>query len=631
MAHRFPLQVFLLVLLLPLALNAQETAERVNTSPPPSTTAAAPATKPKPTSAAAKAKIEQQRSLALSLLISLANDARSFRDQKLRARTLARVADGIWTVDADQGRALFLKAWDAAEIGDQDSARELKEEMQRQLQANGRRGGVVTRNADLRSEVLRLAAKRDRALGEELLDKLKAAKTQEASDTPAQRPEALNTPEAISQRLSLARQLLEVDVARALQFADPALVTVTMPGLNFLSFLREKDAAAADQRYLRMLARSEAEAQSDANTASILASYVFTPHMFVTFDRNGGANTSQMGRQTPPANTPELRAAFFRTATQILMRPLSPPDQDRTTSGIEGKYLIITRLMPLFEQFATPQATELMRGQLAGLSGSVREETRKRDDEMLRRGIRDEAPAEDSEQSLLDRIARAKTSDQRDELYTELIMRTLGRGDLRARDFVDKIENSDVRKQIKPFVDMSLTIYFIDKNKSEEALKLAANGELTHFQRVWALTQISRQLAETDRDRAIALLADALDEARRIDTSDADRPRALIGVANALFAMDRTRAWELVGEAAGAANSSGGYSGEDSRLVLKLSTPGINSMRVNSAENFDLPSIFRTLTKDDYHRAAGLARNFEADSPRATALISVAQALLSEK
>jgi hypothetical protein len=380
-----------------------------------------------------------------------------------------------------------------------------------------------------------------------------------------------------------------------------------------------------------MLALAETDPQADANTASILASYVFTPHMFVTFDRTGGANTSQMGRPTPPTTTPQLRAAFFRTATQILMRPLAPPEQDRTTSGIEGKYLIITRLLPLFEQFATPQAAELMRGQLAGLSGSVREETRKRDDDMLRRGIGDEQPDAESEQGLLDQIERAKTSDRRDELYTELILRQVANGDLRARDFVEKVESSDLRKQLKPFVDLSLTINFIDKKKPEDALKLATIGELTHFQRVWALTQVARQLAETDKERALGLLGDALDEARRIDTSDADRPRALIGVANALFPMDRTRAWELVGEAVGAANSSGGFSGEDSRLTLQLRTSGISSLRTNSTENFDVPAIFRSLAKDDYHRAAGLARTFEADSPRATALISVAQALLSDK
>jgi hypothetical protein len=86
-----------------------------------------------------------------------------------------------------------------------------------------------------------------------------------------------------------------------------------------------------------------------------------------------------------------------------------------------------------------------------------------------------------------------------------------------------------------------------------------------------------------------------------------------------------------VAEAVKAANSTEGFSGEDSRLILRLQTPNITSMRSNSLETFDLPSVFSTLTKDDYHRAVGLARNFEADSPRATALISIARAVLSDK
>jgi len=165
----------------------------------------------------------------------------------------------------------------------------------------------------------------------------------------------------------------------------------------------------------------------------------------------------------------------------------------------------------------------------------------------------------------------------------------------------------------------------------DEAEKLAHTGELTHFQKVWAFSQISRQLGATDRDRALNLLAEATEEARRIDGSDADRPRALIGVANAYFPLDHNRAWELVAEAVKAANSVEGFSGEDSRLTLRLQTPGMSSMRTSTTENFDVPSIFRTLSKDDYQRAEGLARNFEADSPRATALISIAQAVLSEE
>ncbi|MBA2702967.1 MAG: hypothetical protein H0U60_03840 [Blastocatellia bacterium] len=132
MTHRFPLQALLLVLLLFPLINAQDTVEKVVAPPPTSTTARASVTKAKPTSAAAKAKIDQQKALGLTLLVSLANESRNFSDQTLCARTLSRIADALWEPDPDQGRALFRKAWDAADVADQDSARRTEEERQRQ-------------------------------------------------------------------------------------------------------------------------------------------------------------------------------------------------------------------------------------------------------------------------------------------------------------------------------------------------------------------------------------------------------------------------------------------------------------------------------------------------------------------
>lgn len=626
----YSLLLLLAVLAVAPSFQAQETSEKTISRPAPVASPEKAATKGKKLSAAEKAKAEQQRALALSLLISLSNDARNFRDQTLRARTLAHIADGLWEADPDQGRTLFQKAWDAADVADEEAGRLFRADMQRQ-QARGR-GGAGMLPPDLRSEVLRLAAKRDRALGEELLEKLNLDKAQEANEGTAPGRQGSNLSEAMAQRLSLARQLLEADIPRALEFADPALAAVSMQGLSFLASLRAKDSAAADQRFVRMLGLAAADMQADANTVSLLSSYVFTPQIFITIDRGGGTSTSQMDRAgPPPAVTPELRNAFFRVATQILMRPLAPPEQDKTTSGIEGKYLILKRLFPLFEQYAPKATTEMIRGQLAALSPSVREETRKRDDDNMRRGIKPEVEPADREQSLLDRISRAKTSAERDQLYMELTMRTADRADPRARDFVDKLEDSELRKQVRPYVDATLVINYIDKKKVEEAMALARAGELTHFQRVWALSQIARLLGETDRQRALDLSDEAATEARRIGGSDPDRARALIGVANAFYLVDRNRAWEIMGEAVRAANSVEGFSGEDSRIMLRLETPYMSSVRTNSTENFDLPSMFRTLTKEDYQRAVGLAQSFEADSPRATALISIAREVLSEK
>jgi hypothetical protein len=60
----------------------------------------------------------QRRAFAISLVTSLANEARSYRDLALRPRVLARAADMLWDVDNLTARVLFSHAWEAAEKGD---------------------------------------------------------------------------------------------------------------------------------------------------------------------------------------------------------------------------------------------------------------------------------------------------------------------------------------------------------------------------------------------------------------------------------------------------------------------------------------------------------------------------------
>src|SRR3989441_6155217 len=258
----------------------------------------------------------ERRANAQSLLISLATDAGRFNDQRLRARTLARIADALWDIDAERGRTLFRRAWDAAEIADRESQQKLQEEIQQQKAKNGG-NAAVGGQPNLRGEVLRLAARRDRALGEEFLGKLKSDRQQESTEAADKlKSNPLNASETQSQRLSLARQLLDTDVERALQFADPALGSITIDALDFLSYLRDRDAAAADRRYAAMLGMAAGNLLSDANTVSLLSSYLFTPHLFVTFSRNGGTNTQSTSRNNvAPEAPPELPPAFCRAAS----------------------------------------------------------------------------------------------------------------------------------------------------------------------------------------------------------------------------------------------------------------------------------------------------------------------------
>ena len=576
--------------------------------------------------------IRERRAQAQSLLVSLGTDAGTFTDQALRARTQARIAYALWESDAERARTLFRKAWDAAEVADVEGEQRLQEDI-RQTRAKTGGGYAVASPPAIRKEVLRLAASRDRVLGEEFLGKLKAQDEQQATEAKNSRSNLFRD-DSVAQRLGLAQELLGLgDTERALQFAEPALGSVSMQTIDFLSSLREKDPVAADQRYAAMLAYAAVSSQSDANTISLLSSYVFTPHFYLMF-RGSAVSSAQMASSIVPANvSPELRAAFFRAAMGVLLRPLAPPGQDQTTSGIEGEYLVIRRLMPIFEQSAPPETTEAMAARLNVLSAMVSDKTRQADDDRLERGISPEKSATNREQVLLDRIEHAKTSAERDGLYFQLASMVASKDDLRARDYVDKIEDSDLRHSVRAYIDALMAVAAIGKKNGERALEIARTGELTHVQRAWVLSQAAKLIGKTDsgKEKALQLLDEALLEARRIDRLEADRPRAFFAIVNVLLLLDNAQGWDAMSEAIKAANSAEGFTGEDGELTFHVSGKGYSAINQHPIPEFDVGGIFTTLAKQDYTRAVDLARMFEREAPRATAVIAIARAVLDEK
>ena len=592
--------------------------------PAPAKTAVAKAAK----SPEAELELKERRSRARSLLMALSSDARTFSDQTLRARSLARIADALWPVDAEQARLLFRKAWDAAEVADLESGKRLQEEIQQQKSKTGG-AYAVSLPPNVRREVLKLAARHDRVLGDEFFEKLKTQKTEEAA-LASQGVNRLS--DALSQRLLVATELLETgDSERALQIAEPALSIVGTESLYFLTQLREKNPSAADTRYNAMLTSAAGNPQSDANTVSLLSSYIFTPGLYINFSANG-VNTSQMTEKVVPANvTPELRMAFFQAAASILLRPLPPPGADRAAANLDGKYLVIKRLLPFFEQSAPADMVESLRGHLNALNAIVSDETRRKDDEWINKGIKPDKPAEDREQALLDRLERANTSAERDSIYIQLANLTSGRGEMRAREFASKVEDPEVRKQFQAYIDGALAMRFVEKKQPEKALELAHKGDLTQLQKTWVLTESAKLIAKTDPQKALEIVDEAGTEARRIDVSDPSLPRALIAVANALKVIDPARAWDAAFDAVKAANSAEGFSGEDGELILKFRAKSQSSIYTSDIKEFDLEGIFRDLADQDYDRAVELARGFQGEGPRAVATIAIARAVLEPK
>lgn len=617
----------------------------------PASFAQSPASNKTPTTARAKSPTaaydplaEARRVTAITLVTSLADEARSFHDEMLRARVQARAADALWETDQERARALFLRAWDAADQADREGARRVAEDARRQY-AEGQ-NIALTRPPNLRQEVLRLAAKRDRALGDQLLAKFEEQRKQDGRDATTSDRVSINrnAPDFAelgaamtdaNQRLELARTFLQSgDAERALQIAAPELGTANSNSLSFLADLREKSPDAADKVFAQMLAGVGADPRADANLVSRLSSYVFTPHLEITVSRDGGFNTSSNGRTAPPENFPAaLRASFLGVAAQVLLRPAPPADQDQSFGGRAATYFVIARLLPLFEQYL-PAATPALRAQLTALTPDVPQDMRDDDNSRwLTEGLKPasaDAPARDEVQDALDRLDRAKTDEERDSLYTQAAMAAAARRDSRARDYAAKVKDEDARAQLYPYIDFMFARAAIDKKDVPEILRLAREGAMTHLQNVWALTEASRLSLKENRPLALDLLEEAWREAQRVNGADADRPRAALAVLTPLYALDPERVWSLAPELVKSANAANDFTGEDGRVGTKFRTKRQSSIHSSTVDSFNLKPLFQLLARADMNRAVELAKGFTNEAPRASATLAVAATVLAE-
>jgi hypothetical protein len=292
--------------------------------------------------------------------------------------------------------------------------------------------------------------------------------------------------------------------------------------------------------------------------------------------------------------------------------------------------MALKRLIPLFEQYAPQEIAAAVRGHFEALNSQVGDDMRQNDDEWVRKGIKPEPAAGAREGSLLGDIERAKTADERDQIYFKLALLALNRDEAMARDYVGKIEDTSFRRRAQAWVDWSLALKAIEKKKVDAALELARGGELTPIQRVVIWTRAAKLLAEIERDKASALLDDAMLEARRLDRTDADRPRALLAVAGALRLVEPARVWDALSDAVEAANAAEGFTGEGGALTLTVNSKTQILRKTEIVLDFNVAGVFGEAAKTDFDRAVQTARGFKAEAPRVSAIIAVSRSVLSE-
>jgi len=287
---------------------------------------------------------------------------------------------------------------------------------------------------------------------------------------------------------------------------------------------------------------------------------------------------------------------------------------------------VITRLLPLFEQYAPETATAL-RAQLTAKEGRNIDAT----EALLTEGIK---PENNGGQiaDIDDQLGRAKSSAERDQIYAAAAAKLAVTGNKRAREFADSIDDAKFRTQVRNYVDVELIKFAIRTKKADEVAQLAGAGELSHIQRSWSYSQAARLLLDSEREHALELLQPATEEAERMDLSDPDATLALLNVANQLLAVDRARAWEVLNKTVKAANSAEDFTGDDIRAPkgsMLVTRNGTRFVRLPEAD-FNFSRVLRVLAQDDLFRSLELAKSFKYEAARAYATLAIARAVLEK-
>src|ERR1051326_2231898 len=575
----------------------------------------------------ASGKVDQWN-FAIQLVSSLADDARNFKDDALKVQVQARVADVLWNVDRVRARALFERAWEAAEVVDVEGRRQADAERKRFL--SGRGGtGFIPSPPNLRGEVLRLASMHDRALAEAFLTKIDEADKREDGERNSKPWNPTEPPEAIARRLQLARQLLESgELDKALSVAVSGLAQVTSPGIIFLVLLRQKAPPRADQMFRSLLESTANNPAADATSISLLSSYVFTPSTLVTVTRSGLLMNPWNDSISPPDLPPNLKALFFTVAAQVLLLPPSRQDLEATSAGLNGTYFTIKRLLPLFEQNSPDQAAALQ-ARLNALSEGTGDLIPEQQRSFVNAGFNSSA---DETIDWAERIKHAPNTNERNRLNALAAREAADKNDPKALEFADRIEDSELRTRVRGYVDLILLSKVLEKKNWEAALKLARNAQLTYFQRSWVYSELVGMTEKSAPDQAVQLITDATVQAEHIEPATAESAQAWIAIASRTGAMDQNRKWQAASDAGKAVDKgTSTYTGEESALLVRLQIRNdIATIRI-PAPTTALAALFKGLAEEDVYRAAELAKSIGNEGPRAVAILATARYIFQRK
>lgn len=466
---------------------------------------------------------------ALTIIEQQIDATRTFDDDGRRVGVLIRAAEILWPYKEETARKAYADAFALAK-------RHFKEKGDRPDQEGKLQIGKPDLRYNAISSIARHDAKWAKKLSAELL------KEQEDEDANKSTKDAQQTERTAERLLTVATSLLPSDEVASLSFARSSLrYPATMSLAQFLYTLSSRNRSAADQLYQEALA---AYANAAMERLLYLSAYPFGNN------RDAGDMPSHMIYQVPSDFTPNanLQRLFVQTLLRRVQRFISNPSDitpGTRVSDPEEMWLALARLEKQIQQ-SLPDLAPAVEVARNNVAARLSPESQR---ELQSKVSPNNQPARSFDEQV-ELALKNPNVDARDQGLTFAVINSSKNERVdNVLQVIDKISDSNIRPPLLNWFFFDRSQRALKEQKFDDARRFAAKVEELD-QRAFLYAQIAEEALKQDADqtRAREMLEDIVDAAAKAPNTTV-KARALFAVASLYTKIDMNRAVAVVAEA----------------------------------------------------------------------------------
>ena len=525
-------------------------------------------------------------------------------DRSLKVRMLARIADVMWKIDEISARKQFDEAFREIEALDASQSTESNSQQPNDL-------------FNLRSEVLGLLARHDSQLARTLANSLKERKVDADKEKAPRKIETSQQKSLLT--MQVAANIIEQDPKLAIEIVQSGigdtLDSVVVSRLIALMFeIRRKNEADADALCRQMLTIVPRDAKNLINNLGWLAIYIIPSYGSPAVRFNLGLDKDPL--LTTRAN-PDLLFLFLTTLQATLVEQITSLDTNRANqdsreyqSKAAYLYYFTQQVVSYLDQHF-PERSGEVRSLLTQVKNYI-------SSEMFARIPPSARPLSASD--LLEKAEGAKTPQEKDSLYIQLVLQHLNAGEFeQAIAATEKINAPQTRDQLKSSVCYKASLSAISKEDLDSAYSYATR--VTVFpDNSFAFAQIAKAFGKKkDLTKATGMLLEVQQFLEKA-AEGMGKVRGLLALTEAAAIITPERAFQLCRDMVQSIN-----------LVGKAKTSSKSpSGQLPNVWAINTDNTFNLLTKIIFEQTIQIIREIERKELQIPVLISACRSLLEK-